>query len=143
MLLGKEEVFMNVLWDGGKPMSSMDILEAAPVGEWEEKNDKNIHRIIRQLLKKDMIEVCGQVLSGAHYARLFRPTITREDYAVRQLSGNNRDSMIKIAIGLTKAAKNKGDSQKGISEEMLEELKKMVQDFEHENEENEGGKEKA
>ena len=128
-LVGKEEVFMKVLWSGKKPMTSMDIIAAAPAGTWEEKNDKNVHRIIRQLLKKDMIKVCGQVLSGTQYARLFKPTITREEYTVSQMSDFDGDSMIKIAIGLTKTAKKKAGDKEAVSKEAIEELENMIQQF--------------
>lgn len=143
MLIGKEEVLMNVLWDYGKPMTSMDIIEAAPAGAWEEKNDKNVHRIIRQLLKKNMIKVCGQVQSGTQYARLFKPTISREVYTVNQMSSYDSDSMVRIAIGLTKAAKKKSDNKEGVSKEVIAELEKMVKEFKESNEddnENDNGK---
>lgn len=120
---------MDILWDYGKPMSSMDIIAEAPAGTWGEKSDKNIHRIIRQLLKKDLIEVCGQVASGTQYARLFRPTITKEAYAVQLFEGLGGNSLVKIALGLTKAAKKKSDNQDEVDEDVIEELEKMIQEF--------------
>jgi len=129
MLIGKEEVFMNILWDLEKPLSSMDIIEIAPSGTWGAKSDKNIHRIIRQLLQKDMVEVCGQVQSGTQYARLFRPTISREDYAIKLLSGFQCNSLVKIALGLTRAAKGKLQDQSGVDEGVMEEFEKMIREF--------------
>lgn len=134
MLIGKEEVFMDILWDCGKPMSSMDIIRAAPVGTWGEKSDKNIHRIIRQLIKKGWIEVCGQVQSGTQYARLFQPAITREAYAIKQLSDFESNSLVKIALGLTKVAKKNADN--GIDKEVIDELEIMLQEFRESNKDN-------
>lgn len=133
MLIGKEAVFMDILWDCRKPMTSMGILEAAPAGAWENKNDKNIHRIIRQLLKKNMIKICGQMQSGTQYARLFEPTVTREEYIVNLMSSYDVDSLIKIAIGLIKAAMKKVDREK-VSNELIEELEEAVRRLRKKNE---------
>lgn len=136
MLKGKEEIFMDILWDFDRPMSSMDIIAEAPSGTWGEKSDKNIHRIIRQLLKKGLIEVCGQVASGTQYARLFRPTLSKETYAIQQFESFGGNSLVKIALGLTKAAKSKADNQEEVDAEVIEELEKMIREFrESDNEE--------
>ena len=135
---------MGVLWDSGKPMSSMEIIEAAPAGTWGEKSEKNVHRIIRRLLKKEMIEVCGQVRSGTQYARLFQPTITREEYEPGELTGFESNSLIKIALGLTKVVEKNEDNQNEKNEEAIEGLEKMIEEFRGSTkEDNESGKDNA
>lgn len=133
----QEEVLMDLLWELGYPMSSIDMLAKAP-DAWGENSNKNIHRIIRQLISKELLEVCGQVASGTQYARLFRPAMTKEEYAVRQLDGFGDNSKIMIALGLTGAAKKKSKKNDEVDTALVEELEAMAHDFWECSEENDG-----
>lgn len=126
-----EETLMQVLWDHDEPMCSMEIIAALPPGTWGANSDKNVHKITRELQKKRMIEVCGQIRHGAHYARQFSPTITREAFAIQQLSGYESDSLQKISLGLSKLAdvkRQKGNSQEE-REKIVAELQKIIEEL--------------
>lgn len=134
-LRDKEETLMNILWDKGDSMSSMEMVAALPQDIWGVNSDKNVHKVLRDLLKKDMLEVTGQVLSGTHYARLFKPTMSREAYMLRQLSGLKSNSLRRVAFGLTKMADVKAAETDEADENLIEELEEIIREVEQGDEE--------
>ena len=80
MLKEKEELFLELFWESGKDMTSVDLAEAIPGKIWSRKSDANVHRILNSLLKKEMLQVCGYTQYKTQYARNFQPTLTRDEY---------------------------------------------------------------
>lgn len=80
-----EEALMNFLWDQGKPLSITQISE---LWEGKEITDHNLRVLMRSLEKKSAIECCGAEPRGRQYARIFRCTISKEEYYAKVLNAN-------------------------------------------------------
>ena len=100
----KEEEVMKILWKSDKPLSAKEI--AAEINcEWA---DKSIQGIIRKLEEKKAIEVADIVKVYKSNARLFKPTISSDEYAVMQFDKYyNNDK--KIPFILSALVENKND----------------------------------
>ena len=73
-LTNTEEELMEIFWANNAPLTSVEILEISAGRSW---NGNYLHKMLRALLKKGMIEVCGIVQSKTQYARQFRPVVTK------------------------------------------------------------------
>ena len=80
-LLPKEELVMKVLWDTEDALSGSEIAERIPNRDWPAASIQNI---LRSLEKKNAIRVDAITKLGKSYGRLFRPTISADEYAARQ-----------------------------------------------------------
>ena len=74
MLTKSEEEIMYLLWDLDEPLTSSEIVKKAVNKTWKKSY---INLLINSLLKKDMIK---------NYARTFVPTMTKDAYAIKQIS---------------------------------------------------------
>lgn len=117
MLTKSEEVIMEVLWGSEQPMTSVDLIEKTKGYSWE---SGYIHKMLRSLLKKDIIAVCGMVQYGKQYARQFVPIITKEEYAARLAlsTGIKGSSIGKVTAALVKESEN--------SDELIEQLEEII-----------------
>lgn len=106
MLKEKEELLMELLWEAGQPLTSVEMAQIIPQKSWSGRSDANIHRVINSLLQKGMLQVCGYTQYKTQYARRFEPTITREEYIVKMYTekGLKRSSLAEIALALIKVA---------------------------------------
>ncbi len=105
-------------------MTSVEILELSAGRSW---NGNYIHRMLRSMLKKGMLEVCGVVPSGTQYARQFYPALTKEQYAARLVmsKGIGIHSIADVAVAMVDETEE--PDEKGLIrqlEEIIEELKK-------------------
>ncbi len=100
----KEEKIMKILWNSDKPLSAKEI--AGEVNcDWA---DKSIQGIIKKLESKKAIEVADIVKVYKSNARLFKPTISSDEYAVMQFDKfYNHDE--KIPFILSALVENKND----------------------------------
>lgn len=118
-----EESLMELFWDASKPLSSIDLSEMT-----DEFNDPYIHKLLRSLQEKNMLQVSGVTQSGKKYARLFLPTITREEYGaflMNQIGIKNGLSFAKVAIAL--------NGQNELSnEELIQQLELIVNELKKE-----------
>ena len=80
-LLPKEELVMKVLWDTEEALSGSEIAERIPNRDWPAASIQNI---LRSLEKKNAIRVDAITKLGKSYGRLFRPTISADEYAASQ-----------------------------------------------------------
>ncbi len=78
----KEGKAMIALWASDRPLSAAEIAKAID----EEWASKSIQNIIRTLEAKNAIEVTGVTKKGKTYGRLFRPTVSSEEYALCQFN---------------------------------------------------------
>lgn len=115
----KEEKVMRILWDSDKPLSAKEI--AGEINcEWA---DKSIQGIIRKLEEKKAIEVSDIVKVYKSNARLFRPTISSDEYAVMQFDKYyNHDK--KIPFILSSLVENKNDDTK-LPDALMDLIKKF------------------
>lgn len=100
----KEEEVMKILWKSDKPLSAKEIAGKINCG-WA---DKSIQGIIRKLEEKKAIEVADIVKVYKSNARLFKPTISSDEYAIMQFD-KYYDNDKKIPFILSALVENKND----------------------------------
>ena len=83
MLTKSEEEIMYLLWDLDEPLTSSEIVKKAVNKTWKKSY---INLLINSLLKKDMIKVVGVKQMTKNYARTFVPPMTKDAYAIKQIS---------------------------------------------------------
>jgi len=122
-LTNREEELMEMLWQSNKPLTSVEMLERSDGSSWK---DNYLHIMLRSLLKKGSIQVCGTVQYGTQYARQFEPALTKEEYAAKLIAGKGLvdGSIAKVTAALAKETKVK-DTDKLIKdlEEFIDTLK--------------------
>ncbi|MGL6015877.1 MAG: BlaI/MecI/CopY family transcriptional regulator [Selenomonadaceae bacterium] len=83
-LTESELQIMELFWTTEKPLAGPDILTLSPADKlWK---DNSLYIMIQTLLRKGAIEETGAVKGEkGKYLRVFRPTLSREDYCTQQL----------------------------------------------------------
>lgn len=84
-----EKDVLNLLWDTGSPFSSAEIVRMCVNRAWK---PSYIHIMINSLLKKEMIKVAGFKQTTKNFARVFEPTMTREQWNLFQIKEGKSDS---------------------------------------------------
>ena len=114
MLTKSEEEIMYLLWDLDEPLTSSEIVKKAVNKTWKKSY---INLLINSLLKKDMIKVVGVKQMTKNYARTFVPTMTKDAYAIKQISDrpNFADSdiqmfLMSLRLSLKSAVKNSANN---------------------------------
>ena len=121
-LTTSEEDLMELFWERKEPLTSVEILDISAGRSW---NGNYVHMMLRSLLKKGMIEVCGSVQCGTQYARQFIPVVTREQYAAKLVmsKGIKRGSIAEVAVAMVNEIS--GSDCKG-EESLIQELEEMI-----------------
>ncbi len=84
MLLTKKELeLMNVLWESGEPLTSREIIDAAPNRTW---HDKSIHLMLKSLIDKGLVAIVGNKPAKTKFSYLIEPILSSEEYAASQSS---------------------------------------------------------
>lgn len=123
-LTDKEVELMELLWKQDKPLTSVEILAIPDDHSW---SDNYLPIMLKSLLDKNAIEVCGYVRCGTQYARQFKYSITREEYVALFAVGRglNAHSIPKVAVAMvTELQEDKNDIIKEL-EGIIEELKEQ------------------
>lgn len=120
-LTTKEEELMNLLWVQDKPMTSVEMLEIADTHSW---SDNYLPIMLKSLLKKGAIKVCGYVQCGTQYARQFNYAITKEEYVARLAVGRGlrTNSIPKVAVAMVEELGEDKDDVIRELEEIIKEL---------------------
>ena len=122
-LTNSEEDLMEIFWEKKEPLTSVDISDISADRSW---NGNYIHMMLRSLLKKGMIEVCGTVQCGTQYARQFVPAVTKEQYAAKLVmsKGIEKNSIAAVTVAMVNEA-NEADEEGLVRqlEEIIEEVK--------------------
>ena len=82
-LTKSEMSIMNILWNEGKALTAMEIVEIA--GKNKVWKTSSIHLLINKMLNKNVIEVAGFQKTTKNYARTFLPVEDREKFMVAQI----------------------------------------------------------
>ena len=122
-LTSSEEDLMEMFWESEEPLTSVEIMNISADRSW---NGNYVHIMLRSLLKKGMIKVCGTVQCGTQYARQFIPAVTREQYAAKLVvsKGIGSNSIAAVTVAMVNET-GKADSKGLVKqlEEIIEELK--------------------
>lgn len=103
-LSAKEESAMKVLWATNEELSASEIANRIPNRNWPASS---IQGILRNLEKKKAVKVTSITKIGKSYGRLFRPTLSSNEYAAMQFrryyqnSEEGRFSLISSLLGNT------------------------------------------
>lgn len=120
-LTTKEEELMNLLWKQDKPMTSVEILAIGDEHSW---SDNYLPIMLKSLLKKKAIEVCGYAQCGTQYARQFRYLLSREEYVARLAVGRGLEthSIPKVAVAMVEEF---GEDKNDVIRELEEIIQKL------------------
>lgn len=126
-LTPSEERMMELFWSENRPLTSVELAEHSEEENWK---SSYVYILIRSLLKKGLIEVCGTVQYASQYARQFRPLLTKEQYAARlALSLDfDSDSVSKVAVAMMQESCED-------SEQLIRQLEGMIAQLRKESEE--------
>jgi len=116
-LTNSEQEVMELLWNKKVALTTTDIINMSENCSWKKSY---VHILVNSLLKKNMIKVEGMERSGKNYARMFSPTMTKEEYSIQILTSNetlSEDLFVPVMSGMFK----KIDDKK-IIDELQEEL---------------------
>ena len=130
-LSNSEETLLNIFWDQGVPLTSLEILPLAKdypeAANW---SMSYIHKMLGILEESEFLMVCGFVKSGKRNTRQLKPCMSKEEYVAELLAqqGVNTSSFAKIAMALVKKEDQKTDRTK--YEKLIDELEQMIDIFE-------------
>ena len=122
-LTNSEEDLMERFWEKKEPLTSVEILELSAERSW---NGNYIHKMLRSLLKKDMIKICGTVQCGTQYARQFIPAVTKEEYAAKLVMSKGIEKSAIAAVTVAMVHEMDGADGEDVVkqlEDIIEELK--------------------
>lgn len=113
---------MEMFWASDKPLTSVDILTLSEGRSW---NGNYVHIMLRSLLKKGMIQVCGTIQCGTQYARQFIPAVTKEQYAAKLVmsKGIGKNSIAAVTVAMV----NEVDETDG--EELVKQLEEIIEEL--------------
>lgn len=122
-LTNSEEDLMEIFWEKKEPLTSVEILELSAERSW---NGNYIHKMLRSLLKKDMIKICGTVQCGTQYARQFIPAVTKEEYTAKLVMSKGIEKSAIAAVTVAMVHEMDGADGEDVVkqlEDIIEELK--------------------
>lgn len=82
-LTDSEFQVLNLLWDSEEPLTSSEIVHLCKNRTWK---PSYIHIMINSLLSKEMIVIAGFKKTTKNYARTFAAAMSREDWALLQVT---------------------------------------------------------
>lgn len=111
---------MEIFWERKEPLTSVEISDISSDRSW---NGNYVHMMLRSLLKKGMITVCGSVQYGTQYARQFVPSITKEQYAAKLVmsKGIKKNSIAAVTVAMVNEADETG------GEELIQQLEEIIE----------------
>lgn len=121
-LTNSEEDLMEIFWERNEPLTSVEISDISADRSW---NGNYVHMMLRSLLKKGMITVCGSVQYGTQYARQFIPSLTKEQYAAKLVmsKGIKKNAIAAVTVAMVNEADEDEEELIQQLEEIIEELK--------------------
>lgn len=121
-LTNSEEDLMEIFWEKKEPLTSVEILEISCDRSW---NGNYLHMMLRSLLKKGMIKVCGTVQYGTQYARQFIPAVTKEQYAAKLVlsKGIVKTSIAEVTVAMVN--ETTGADEEGVIKQLEEIIKEL------------------
>ncbi len=121
-LTNSEEDLMELFWEKNVPLTSVQISELSTDRSW---NGNYIHMMLRSLLKKEMITVCGTRQYGKQYARQFIPAITKEEYAAKIVmsKGIDKNSIAAITVAMVNQSDESDD------DELIQQLEAIIEEL--------------
>ena len=125
MIHPRELEILNILWNSDKAMTSTDI-----VAEGNRLSQSTVQTVLRKLLKDELVIVEGVTHSGNVLSRTYRPTEASRDIITKQFVDNYSgiSSIVSKENIFAAMLRMEKDHTKRAKE--LENLKKMISDYE-------------
>lgn len=119
---------MDFLWTENTPLSALEMVEKLQDKGWSEHY---LRVILKSLEKKGAVECCGFEQRVNQYARRFRCTLTREEYFVQlaQYHGASLEHMLESTAVYLFRRRRDTEKEKRKTEELVQELEKIVADY--------------
>ncbi len=125
-LTKSEEALMDLFWKEGRPLTSVEILRLSKAHSW---SGQYVHKLLKNLESKGLLEVCGQVQYATQYARQFKVVLSSEEVAARSImsQGFAKSAIAKIAVSLVKETRSlDGDVS---NDALVKELEEMLEEY--------------
>lgn len=90
-ITNSEMQILEVLWDEGEALTSSEIVEVSDDRTWK---SSSVHLLLNSLLKKNFVRVAGFKKTTKNYARTFEPSMTREEYSMKQLQQEKKNTRV-------------------------------------------------
>jgi len=120
--LSKSEYeILSLLWTKPEGLTATEINELAQIKSWK---DASIHLILNGLLKKEVIRTEGMVLTGRTYSRVFKATLSPEEYSLLQVKQNAAFVEDKNAVFTNIFAAFLDDSE--VNSETIDKIEKLL-----------------
>ncbi len=121
-LTKKEEELLELFWKQKKPLTSVEILAIKENRTWK---DNYLQIMLRSLLKKGMLHICGVVQYGNQYARQFEPTLTKEECVAAAMAekGVEKTELVKVMVAMAQEDENTD------KEKLIEQLEELVKEL--------------
>ncbi len=126
-----EKQILEVLWDEQTALTSSEIVNVSDDRTWK---SSSVHLLLNSLLKKGLVQVAGFKKTTKNYARTFEPTMTREEYSIKQIRQDQRNTNRTLSRLFTALLEEENNP------ELLDELSRMVDARRKELEENQNVK---
>ena len=125
VLTPNEEFLMGVFWNSDQPLTSVELAELCKLQKWKLEH---IINMIRFLEDKGMLEACGLVHYSRKYARSFRPTLSREEYAAKLAlsAGIDEENLGNVIIAMIKNVYDTEDVSKHL-EQVVRDIRKEIE----------------
>lgn len=115
---------MELFWTQDEPLTSVDILTLTTDKTW---SGNYLHKMLRELQKKGLVQICGTLQYKTQYARQFKPVLNREEYIAKVFAsrqGISRNSVSKVALALVKETIDDEEHKKEV---VIKELEQMIE----------------
>lgn len=119
-----EEFVMEFFWNADGPLTTMQVSHMT-----EQFNDCYIHRLVKSLEKKGMLNVCGFQKSGKQYARQFLPTVTREEYGAVLMEKIGIQGKRSLAKVVTAMIRRPDSNEIKSTDELIRELEMIIEEL--------------
>lgn len=116
MLTDKELQIMKLLWEKGALTCSEIIELSAKSRTWKEKS---VFVILKSMMNKGYIEVSDYRPTQTRNAKVYKPTLTREEYAVEQSESFNVNTA-EFLIAFVKHKNMEKETTEALLKQLLE-----------------------
>ena len=112
---------LSLLWSENRGLTAVEINELAQDKSWK---PTSIHLIINSMMDKGAVVVDGMVRSGRVYSRIFKATMSPEEYSLMQVKQNTSFAPDQDAAISGLVASLIGSSE--ISEKTIEKIEELI-----------------
>lgn len=122
-LFPMEYEMMMIFWNIDRPLTVSEVLENRKEGTWAKNST---HPLIRTLLNKGFLKVCGTRKIGKVNSRLYEPNISMAEYVASQVTEVYENKKARFDIGCFMAGLLGGDHES--DEKILSDLEEWMRE---------------